>query len=127
MKDQIEKLDKLWEKERASLDYTALKEVRFEFDQADKQVRNIINDWDRRKYSDVLADHLFDLHDQLFQVYFDKYTKMADEKRQEANDQRRRERCCHSCHNYFADPFQWYRNVILNGRWTVGVLGLQYH
>ena len=39
MKDQIEKLDKLWEKERASLDYTALKEVRFEFDQADKQMQ----------------------------------------------------------------------------------------
>ena len=55
-------------------------------------IRNVIYDWDKRKYSDVLADHLFDLHDQLFQVYYEKYTKMADEKRQEAAEQRKREK-----------------------------------
>ena len=92
MTDQTTKLKQLWKEERSQLDYTALKEIRFEFDQADKQVRNIISDWDRRKYSDPLADHLFDMHDQLFQVYFQTYIKMADEKRQEAVDQRRKEK-----------------------------------
>ena len=57
MTDQTTKLKQLWKEERSQLDYTALKEIRFEFDQADKQVRNIISDWDKRKYSDPLADH----------------------------------------------------------------------
>ena len=79
MEEQTKKLEKAWEEERDSLDYTALKELRFEFDQADKQVRHAINEWERRKYSDFLADHLVDIHEQLFQIYHDKYSKMADE------------------------------------------------
>ena len=63
MKDHTEKLEKAWKDEQGSLDYTGLKEIRFEFDQADRQVRNSINEWERRKYSDVLADHLLDMYD----------------------------------------------------------------
>ena len=74
------------------MDYTALKEIRFEFDQADKQVRNMIFEWDKRKYSEVLADHLFDMHDQLFQVYYEKYSRMADEKRKEETEIRMKEK-----------------------------------
>ena len=92
MQDHTDKLEKAWKDEKENLDYTGLKEIRFEFDQADRQVRNSINEWERRKYSDVLADHLTDMHDQLFQVYYEKYTKMADIKRQEAAVYRKKER-----------------------------------
>ena len=74
VQDQTKKLETIWKEEQDSLDYAALKDLRFEFDQADKQIRNILGDFDRRKYSDVLSDHLLDMHDQLFQVYCEKYS-----------------------------------------------------
>ena len=52
MQDQTNKLEELWKKDKHNLDYTALKEIRFEFDQVDEQIRSMINDWneDERKY-----------------------------------------------------------------------------
>ena len=92
MQDQTKKLETIWKEEQDSLDYAALKDLRFEFDEADEQIRNILDDFDRRKYSDVLSDHLLDMHDQLFQVYCEKYSKMADIKRNEAAIQRKKEK-----------------------------------
>ena len=92
MDDHLKKLNKVWDEEKESLDYIGLKEIRFEFDQADKQIRHTINEWEKRKYSDVLADHLIDMHDQLFQVYHKKYAEMADAKRQEAAEHRKKEK-----------------------------------
>ena len=92
MQEQTDKHDKAWKEEKDSLDYIGLKEMRLEFDQADKQMRHVINEWERRKYPDILADHLIDMHDQLFQVYHDKYSKMAEAKRIEAAENRKREK-----------------------------------
>ena len=44
-------MEKSWEQKEETMDYTALTEITFEFDQADKQIRNAINEWDRCKIS----------------------------------------------------------------------------
>ena len=38
MKEQTDKLDKAYKEEKDTLDYIGLKEMRFEFNQADKQI-----------------------------------------------------------------------------------------
>ena len=52
----------------------------------------MITEWDKRKYSDILSDHLLDLHDKLYDDYFAKYTAKADIKRSEAVLERQREK-----------------------------------
>ena len=92
MNDQLTKLEKVWKDEKNNIDLVGLKEVKFEFDQVDKKIKHMINEWDKRKYSDLLSDYLLDLHDKLFDDYFNKYTEMADIKRAEAIDERQREK-----------------------------------
>ena len=69
-----------------------MKEVKFEFDQIDKSLKHLINDWDRRKHSELLFDHLYDLHHRLWNEYNDSFMKKADIKRVEANAQRIKEK-----------------------------------
>ena len=42
------------------LDYQALKEVRSEFEQTHKNLRFMVSEWDKRKFSDILSDTLAD-------------------------------------------------------------------
>ena len=92
MSDQVNKLEKVWKDEKDNIDLAGLKEVKFEFDQVDRKMKHLLNEWDKRKYSDILSDHLLDLHDKLFDEYFEKYTSMADIKRSEALSERKREK-----------------------------------
>ena len=91
MKEQYDILQKAWNEEKETLDYQALKDLRFEFDQIDKKLRNLIYEWDRRKHSEILTDYLEDRHNTLYYKYFDKYTEMANEKRKEAALRRKKE------------------------------------
>ena len=43
------------------LDYQALKEIRTEFEATYKNLRNMVNEFDRRRISDLLSDHLMDI------------------------------------------------------------------
>ena len=56
-----------------------------------KKLRFLVKEWDKRKQSELLTDHLVDIADKLYDDNFQKYTKMADEKRREAVAQRKKE------------------------------------
>ena len=88
MIEQTLKLEAAWEEEKDTLDYIGLKEIKWEFDQIDKKLRFLVNEWEKRKHSEKLSDHLTDILDKLFEEYYDKYSKMADQKRLEAATQR---------------------------------------
>ena len=49
--------------------FQALKEIRFEFEATHKKLRYMVNEWERRKYSDILSDALVDLLDFIFDDY----------------------------------------------------------
>ena len=91
MKKHIDILQTAWNEEKETLDYQGLKELRYEFDQMDKKMYNYINDWDRKKYSDILTDYLEDRHNCLYNEYLEVYTKMANEKRKESALRRKKE------------------------------------
>ena len=92
MNDQISKLESIWKNEKDNIDLTGLKEIKFEFDQVDRNIKQTINDWDKRRHSDILSDYLLDLHDKLYYEYFVTYTAKADLKRSEAVIERQREK-----------------------------------
>ena len=85
MTAQKEKLEKVWKEEVDTIDLIGLKEVKYEFDQIDKSLTHLINDWDRRKHSELLSDHLYDLHHTWCNAYNDSFTEKAHIKRVEAN------------------------------------------
>ena len=62
MNDQIIKLERVWKEEGSTIDLIGLKEVKYEFDQIDKTLIHLMNDWQRRKHSEFLSDYLYDLH-----------------------------------------------------------------
>ena len=73
-----------WRQQKEILDYQALKEIRSEFEATHKKLRFMVNEWDRRKYSDLLSDFLVDLLDDLFDDYMVEFRRMDEEKRTEA-------------------------------------------
>ena len=91
MREQITKLEDTWWDERDTIDYQGLKDIRFEFDQVDKKLRFLVNEWDKRKHGEMLTDYLVDTADKLYDEYFKKYTRMADEKRKESAVRRKKE------------------------------------
>ena len=46
-----------WSAQKEVLDYQALKEFRTDLEMTHRALRNMVNDWDRRKISDLLSDH----------------------------------------------------------------------
>jgi hypothetical protein len=65
MREQITKLEDTWWDERDIIDYQGLKDIRFEFDQVDKKLRFLVNEWDKRKHGEMLTDYLVDTADKL--------------------------------------------------------------
>ena len=49
-----------WQEQHDILNYQALKEIRAEFEMTHKKCRHMVSEWDRRKLSDLLSDHLMD-------------------------------------------------------------------
>ena len=92
MKEQSDKLDKIWKEERDTIDNIGLKEIKFEFDQIDTSLKYLISDWDRRKHSELLSDYLIDRHHNLWNDYNTKFMGMANIKRVEANAERKKEK-----------------------------------
>ena len=92
MIEQSIKLETAWTEEKDTLDYIGLKEIKWEFNQVDKKLRFLVNDWEKRKHSELLADYLLDTLDELFNTYNKEYTRMADLKRVEAAEQRKKEK-----------------------------------
>ena len=90
--DQKQKLENAWTEEKDTLDYIALKELRMEFDDIDKKLRFLINEFDKRKYSDILVADLEETHEKFFDSYYQSYSDKADQKRKEAAEQRKKER-----------------------------------
>ena len=72
------------------LDYQALKEIRSEMEATHKQLRFMVSEWDRRKLSDRISDHLMDCIDKKHEEYMEDYRRMDEEKRTEAAVQRKR-------------------------------------
>ena len=79
-----------WKELKDLLDYQALKEIRNEFESSHKKMRNMVNEFDRRKISDVLSDALMDLVDKKYDDYMEVFSKMDEEKRVEAALTRKR-------------------------------------
>ena len=79
-----------WEEQKDILDYLALKEIRSEFEADHKKLRFMVSEWERRKFSDRLSDHLTDTIDLKFEEYITEYRRMDEEKRTEAAVQRKR-------------------------------------
>ena len=75
---------KKWEDQKDLLDYQSLKEFRTEFESSHKYLRNMVNEWDRRRISDKLYDYLMDIIDQQFDNYMKEFKEMDDAKRTEA-------------------------------------------
>ena len=92
MKEYISKLEKVWSEQKDSIEYIGLKEIKHEFDQGFIKLKHLINEWDKRKYSDVLTDYLIDTLDNMWDEYDAKYQKMADIKRTEDVQKRLKEK-----------------------------------
>ena len=60
--DLIEK----WKAQKDVLDYQALKEFRTDMESTHRSLRHMVNEWDRRRLSDILSDHLMDVIDKYF-------------------------------------------------------------
>ena len=73
-----------WRDQKEILDYQALKEIRAEFEGTHKSLRHMANEWERRKISDLLSDHLMDTIDDNFDEYITEFRRMDEEKRTEA-------------------------------------------
>ena len=84
MKFYKDELLSKWIQQKEILDYQALKEIRSEFEVTHKKLRFMVNEWERRKYSDILSDYLVDLIDIMFDDYMVEFRKMDEEKRTEA-------------------------------------------
>ena len=91
MKDKMKILDTAWSDEKESLDYQALKDIRYEFDLSEKKLRSLIGDWDRRKHSELLTDYLEACLNKQYDHYIEKYSNVANEKRKEAAIRRKKE------------------------------------
>ena len=91
MREQIAKLDKTWSEEKDIIDYQGMKDIRWEFDQIDKKLRFIVNEWDKRQHGAILTDSLVDAADKLYEEYSRKYNAMADVKRKESIVRRKRD------------------------------------
>ena len=96
-KEIIEKMEfhkvnllRKWDEKRDILDYQALREIRSEFELAHKNLRFMVSEWERRKFSDMLADHLADTVAEKFDEYMIEYRRMDEEKRTEAAVQRKK-------------------------------------
>ena len=85
-----EDLKKKWQDQKDILDYQALKEIRNEFESTHKKMRFMVNEWDKRKLSDRLADHLMDQIDIKFDEYINEFRRMDEEKRTDAAVLRKR-------------------------------------
>ena len=73
-----------WKSQKEMLDYQALKEFRNDFEMTHRSLRNMVNEFDRRKISDVLTDYLMDIIDNHFDGYMVEFRRMDEEKRMEA-------------------------------------------
>ena len=79
-----------WKDQKDLLDYQALKEIRSEFEATHKNLRYMVSEWERRKHSEILSDHLMDVIGKNHDEYMVEYRKMDEEKRTEAAVQRKR-------------------------------------
>ena len=75
---------KKWSAQKEVLDYQALKEFRSDFEMSHRTLRNMVNEWDRRKISDILSDYLTDIIDHYYDDYMVEFRRMDEEKRMEA-------------------------------------------
>ena len=91
MTDQLKILNTAWADEKESLDYQALKDIRYEFDLSEKKLRSLIGDWDKRKHSELLTDYLEACLNNHYDEYINIYSVMANEKRKEAAIRRKKE------------------------------------
>ena len=73
-----------WSAQKEVLDYQALKEFRSDFEMSHRTLRNMVNEWDRRKISDILSDYLTDIIDHHYDEYMVEFRRMDEEKRMEA-------------------------------------------
>ena len=85
-KDLTEK----WKTQKEVLDYQALKEFRTDMESTHRSLRHMVNEWDRRRLSDILSDYLMDVIDKHFDEYMVEFRKMDEEKRMEAASIRKR-------------------------------------
>lgn len=79
-----------WKEQKDFLDYQALKEIRYEFESTHKKMRFMVNEWDKRKLSDKLSDHLMDKIDFMWDQYMNEFRRMDEEKSKEAAVQRKK-------------------------------------
>ena len=79
-----------WKEQKDFLEYQALKEIRYEFESTHKKMRFMVNEWDKRKLSDKLSDHLMDKIDFMWDQYMNEFRRMDEEKRKEAAVQRKK-------------------------------------
>ena len=71
-----------WQESKDILDYQALKEIRSEFENIHKNLRFMISEWERRKFSDLLSDKLSDTIAAKFDQYMIEYRRMDEKKGQ---------------------------------------------
>ena len=79
-----------WSSQKELLDYQALKEFRSEFETTHKKLSYMVSEWERRKFSDRLSDHLMDIIGRKYDEYMAEYRRMDELKRTEAAVQRKR-------------------------------------
>ena len=84
MKFHKEDLLKKWKDQKNVLDYQALKEFRSDMESTHRSLRHMVNEWDRRRLSDILSDDLMDTIDNRFDEYMVEFRRMDEEKRMEA-------------------------------------------
>ena len=77
-------LPEKWNLQKDFLDYQALKEFRAEFEATHRKLRNMVNEFDIRKYSDILSDKLIDIVAEHFDDYIGEFRRMDEMKRTEA-------------------------------------------
>ena len=79
-----------WRNQKELLDYQALKEFRSEMESTHKKLCYMASEWERRKLSDRLSDHLMDVIGRKHDEYMLEYRRMDELKRTEAAVQRKR-------------------------------------
>ena len=92
MRSHREDLVIKWRDHYEHLEYRALKEMRSEFESTHKKMRHMVNEWDRRRLSDVLSDFLVNIIDQKYDEYMEEFRFMAELIRTEAARQTRNSR-----------------------------------
>ena len=112
MREQSDKLERIWNTERDTIDNIGLKEIKFEFDQIDTSLKYLISDWDRRKHSELLSDFLTDLHHKLWNEYNTKFMTKANIKRIEANADRVKEKELKDYKNEKRRPIPTWPNTV---------------